>query len=50
MRDDLQMSASAYGFALGTFYWAYFIFEVPSNISAVCRVLGYFLTARDVRS
>ena len=32
MRDDLQMSASAYGFALGTFYWAYFIFEVPSNI------------------
>jgi ACS family tartrate transporter-like MFS transporter len=32
MRDDLQMSASAYGFALGTFYWAYFLFEVPSNI------------------
>ena len=32
MRDDLHMSASAYGFALGTFYWAYFIFEVPSNI------------------
>jgi ACS family tartrate transporter-like MFS transporter len=32
MRDDLQMSASAYGFALGTFYWAYFIFEVPSNV------------------
>ena len=32
MRDDLQMSTSAYGFALGTFYWAYFIFEVPSNI------------------
>src|SRR6476469_4211823 len=32
MRDDLQMSATAYGFALGTFYWAYFIFEVPSNI------------------
>ena len=32
MRDDLQMSASAYGFALGTLYWAYFIFEVPSNI------------------
>jgi MFS transporter, ACS family, tartrate transporter len=27
MRDDLQMSASAYGFALGTFYWAYFIFR-----------------------
>src|SRR4029079_8656360 len=32
MRDDLQMSAASYGFALGTFYWAYFIFEVPSNI------------------
>jgi ACS family tartrate transporter-like MFS transporter len=32
MRDDLQMSASAYGFALGTFYWAYFLFEVPSNV------------------
>src|SRR6478735_8852087 len=32
MRDDLNMSATAYGFALGTFYWAYFIFEVPSNI------------------
>src|SRR6516165_5895649 len=32
MRDDLQMSASAYGFALGTFYWGYFIFEVPSNV------------------
>jgi ACS family tartrate transporter-like MFS transporter len=27
------MSATAYGFALGTFYWAYFIFEVPSNIA-----------------
>jgi MFS transporter, ACS family, tartrate transporter len=33
MRDDLKMSATAYGFALGTFYWAYFIFEVPSNIA-----------------
>jgi ACS family tartrate transporter-like MFS transporter len=32
MRDDLKMSATAYGFALGTFYWAYFIFEVPSNV------------------
>ena len=26
------MSATAYGFAVGTFYWGYFIFEVPSNI------------------
>ena len=30
MRDDLAMSAAAFGFALGTFYWGYFIFEVPS--------------------
>jgi ACS family tartrate transporter-like MFS transporter len=32
MRGDLGMSATAYGFAVGTFYWGYFIFEVPSNI------------------
>jgi ACS family tartrate transporter-like MFS transporter len=32
MRDDLGISAGAYGFALGTFYWDYFIFEVPSNV------------------
>src|SRR5271169_194661 len=32
MRGDLEISASAYGFALGTFYWGYFIFEVPSNV------------------
>ncbi len=32
MRGDLGMSAAAYGFAVGTFYWGYFIFEVPSNI------------------
>src|SRR6202165_4022577 len=32
MRDDLGISATAYGFALGTFYWGYFIFEVPSNV------------------
>ncbi len=32
MRGDLQMSATAFGFAVGTFYWGYFIFEVPSNI------------------
>jgi ACS family tartrate transporter-like MFS transporter len=32
MRDDLQMSAAAFGFAAGTFYWGYFIFEVPSNV------------------
>lgn len=32
MRGDLQMSAAAFGFAVGTFYWGYFIFEVPSNV------------------
>src|SRR6202041_1067085 len=32
MRGDLNISAAAYGFALGTFYWGYFIFEVPSNM------------------
>ncbi|MBN9564077.1 MAG: MFS transporter [Alphaproteobacteria bacterium] len=33
MRGDLDMSATAFGFAAGTFYWGYFIFEVPSNIA-----------------
>src|SRR5882762_5703002 len=32
MRDDLNMSAGDFGFAVGTFYWAYFLFEVPSNV------------------
>src|SRR5437764_2553432 len=32
MRGDLDMSAAAFGFAAGTFYWAYFLFEVPSNV------------------
>ena len=32
MQGDLQMSAAAFGFAAGTFYWGYFIFEVPSNV------------------
>jgi MFS transporter, ACS family, tartrate transporter len=32
MRGDLGMSATAFGFAAGSFYWGYFIFEVPSNI------------------
>ena len=32
MRGDLGMSATAFGFAVGTFYWGYFIFEVPSNV------------------
>src|SRR5450432_4386666 len=32
MRTDLGMSAGTFGFAVGMFYWAYFIFEVPSNV------------------
>ena len=32
MRDDLGMSAGTFGFAVGMFYWGYFIFEVPSNV------------------
>ena len=32
MRGDLDMSASAFGFAAGMFFWGYFIFEVPSNV------------------
>jgi ACS family tartrate transporter-like MFS transporter len=32
MRGDLNLTATAYGFAVGTFYWGYFIFEVPSNV------------------
>jgi len=32
MRGDLKLSAAEYGFAVGTFYWGYFIFEVPSNV------------------
>jgi len=32
MRGDLDMSATTFGFAVGTFYWGYFLFEVPSNI------------------
>ena len=32
MRGDLHLTATEFGFAVGTFYWGYFIFEVPSNI------------------
>ena len=32
MRGDLGMSAATFGFAVGMFYWGYFIFEVPSNV------------------
>jgi ACS family tartrate transporter-like MFS transporter len=32
MRGDLHLSATDFGFAAGTFYWGYFLFEVPSNV------------------
>jgi MFS transporter, ACS family, tartrate transporter len=32
MGGDLGMSAGTFGFAVGMFYWGYFIFEVPSNV------------------
>src|ERR1700743_1709762 len=32
MRGDLKVSAAEYGFAVGTFYWGYFMCEVPSNV------------------
>jgi MFS transporter, ACS family, tartrate transporter len=32
MRGDLNISAGTFGFAVGMFYWGYFIFEVPSNV------------------
>src|SRR3954465_5317189 len=32
MRGNLNMSATEFGFAAGTFYWGYFLFEVPSNV------------------
>src|SRR6266481_1077718 len=50
MRGDLGISAGEYGFALGTFYWGYFIFEVPSNVVLekvgarlwIARIMIYF--------
>src|SRR5215468_8260434 len=32
MRGDLNLTATDFGFALGTFFLGYFIFEVPSNV------------------
>src|ERR1700721_1329896 len=32
MRGDLDISAGTFGFAVGMFFWGYFIFEVPSNV------------------
>ncbi len=32
MLSSLQMDEKAYGFAVGLFFWGYFLFEVPSNL------------------
>ena len=32
MRQDLNISATAYGFGAGIFFLSYFLFEVPSNL------------------
>jgi len=32
MRGDLKLTATDFGFALGTFFLGYYIFEVPSNV------------------
>src|SRR3974377_478143 len=32
MNQDLHISASAFGFGAGVFFFTYFIFEVPSNL------------------
>jgi MFS family permease len=32
MTRDVGLSASAYGFGAGSFFLAYFLFEVPSNL------------------
>src|SRR5215813_8760782 len=32
MQGDLKLSATEFGFGLGTFFLGYFIFEVPSNV------------------
>ena len=32
MCGDLGITAAAYNFAIDTFYWGYFLFEVPGNI------------------
>src|SRR2546423_8171646 len=32
MRGDLKLSATDFGFALGTFFLGYFLFELPTNV------------------
>ena len=32
MNKDLGLDAATYGLAAGTFFWGYFLFEVPSNM------------------
>lgn len=33
MNEDLGLSATAYGFGAGIFFFSYFVFEVPSNLA-----------------
>ena len=33
MNKDLGLDAATYGLAAGAFFWGYFLFEVPSNLS-----------------
>src|SRR6267154_2347031 len=56
MRGDLGMSAGTFGFAVGMFYWAYFLFEVPSNVILekvgariwIARIVSGFLVGLPV--
>src|SRR5271154_2244306 len=32
MNKDLGLDAATFGMAAGTFFWGYFLFEVPSNM------------------
>jgi MFS transporter, ACS family, tartrate transporter len=45
MQSDLGLSATQFGFAAGSFYWGYFLFEVPSN-SAMEKVGARLWIAR----
>ncbi len=33
MNEDLGLTATAFGFASSLFFFAYFLFEVPSNLA-----------------
>jgi ACS family tartrate transporter-like MFS transporter len=50
MRGDLGMSATAFGFAAGTVYWGYFIFEVPSNIAMASSPASFCISPTGSRA